>query len=460
MFSDIKTRSYGLWEIFGLGTKTYLKILPIIIPLILIVYVPFIFLEYSAFKLLGYSALKPFEITPWIKGHGFLAVLEGLPVILALGFPWLLVWVFVAIVIAKCVELYVHGQEIVLEEILSYSLARWWRAMIAEFLVGLMVIGGILLLIVPGIIFMVYFMFISMVVALREEKVGAALKYSKNLVKGQWWQLFSIWIVIDYTSYAISMTIPSLAVLLPDLMIIQIFFDTAVIIVDILLYVMMVIFFLNTDYVRRQPASEIAPEPEGVKPGVVNRRNDSGLIILGRIVVGFVIIIEFNALMPIFTGLGSNRYASEVSAWVGKASPEFTITDLAGNQLSLSEMQGKKVVLNFWATRPSCSKEMPHFVKLRDEISADELIIAGISYEGIRTLENYIEENDINYPIVYANDLPDPYVDIIYIPTTFIIDRNGIIKNVLVGYQDYETLKAAVLEGDFVETPQDDPQLE
>jgi peroxiredoxin len=129
--------------------------------------------------------------------------------------------------------------------------------------------------------------------------------------------------------------------------------------------------------------------------------------------------------------------------YIGMAAPDIKLTDMDGNEIILSRLKGKRVVLDFWATWcPPCKKEIPHFITLANEVKSDNLVIVGISSEDKSTLKHFIKKIGINYPIVSADNLPLPFDQISSIPTTFFIDRNGIIQNVLAGYHDYDTLKA------------------
>jgi cytochrome c biogenesis protein CcmG/thiol:disulfide interchange protein DsbE len=136
--------------------------------------------------------------------------------------------------------------------------------------------------------------------------------------------------------------------------------------------------------------------------------------------------------------------------WIGMPAPDVTVTTLDGKTITLSELRGKRVVLDFWATWcPPCRMEIPHFVQLATETPADQLAIVGISSEPADKLKPFVEENKINYPIASATQLPSPYEDVTAIPTTFFIDRNGVITKILVGYHDYENLKSEALAPDF-----------
>lgn len=133
---------------------------------------------------------------------------------------------------------------------------------------------------------------------------------------------------------------------------------------------------------------------------------------------------------------------SPLSDWIGKPAPELKMVDLDGKAHRISRLKGKKVALDFWATWcPPCKKAIPDLIKLAGSNSSD-LVILGLSDEPADTLAAFVKEAKINYPIIrYDNTVPAPYSKVTAIPTLFLIDSEGIIRDVLVGHYPLEELQ-------------------
>jgi cytochrome c biogenesis protein CcmG/thiol:disulfide interchange protein DsbE len=131
-------------------------------------------------------------------------------------------------------------------------------------------------------------------------------------------------------------------------------------------------------------------------------------------------------------------YASENSI-IGKTAPAFTLMDLNGKKVSLSDFKGKVVILDFWATWcPPCVREIPHFIELYKEYKDNGFAMVGISVDqqGINVVKAFNQRFKINYPILMADSqISRAYGNITGIPTTFVIDPAGKIYRMYVGYR-------------------------
>lgn len=112
----------------------------------------------------------------------------------------------------------------------------------------------------------------------------------------------------------------------------------------------------------------------------------------------------------------------------GTHPPDFTGHTADARQLSLSELRGKVVLINFWASWcRECRPEMPVLQGLHRELAARGLVIVGINArEDARAVARYAEELGLTFPLVLdpAGKINDLY-GVIGLPTTFVVARDG-----------------------------------
>ena len=132
--------------------------------------------------------------------------------------------------------------------------------------------------------------------------------------------------------------------------------------------------------------------------------------------------------------------------------PDFVLKDVRGNDISLMDLKGKVVFLNFWAMRcPPCRDEIPDFVDFYSQYKDKGLEIIGIHVEPapLDKLIKFMEDPKykINYPIVWATrDLMMDYQPGMFIPATIMIDKEGRIRYKKVGPLDKKNLEYYYLE--------------
>jgi thiol-disulfide isomerase/thioredoxin len=129
-------------------------------------------------------------------------------------------------------------------------------------------------------------------------------------------------------------------------------------------------------------------------------------------------------------------------------SPDYTFTALDGTELRSAELAGKVVVLNFWATWCGpCKLEMPTLQSLHEDRADDGVVVLGLATDvGSGTaVAEFLRERDITYAIGRAtNAHRQAFGGVNVIPTTFVIDRGGIVRHRVVGYFTSPALRAAV----------------
>ncbi|MGA3053899.1 MAG: TlpA disulfide reductase family protein [Candidatus Korobacteraceae bacterium] len=121
----------------------------------------------------------------------------------------------------------------------------------------------------------------------------------------------------------------------------------------------------------------------------------------------------------------------------GLQAPDFDLPTLDGRRVKLSDFRGKAVLLNFWATWcPPCKIEMPWFVELQKQYGKDGLVVLGVAMDDTdpAKIAEFAHDMDVNYQVLLGTDkVSDDYGDVQYLPTTFYIDRNGVIVDKAAG---------------------------
>lgn len=141
----------------------------------------------------------------------------------------------------------------------------------------------------------------------------------------------------------------------------------------------------------------------------------------------------------------------EVGINKGQIAPDFTLQTLDGKDITLSELKGKKVVLNFWATWcPPCKKEMPHLQKYYENNAKDEnveFVAVNLTYynQTKEQVQQFADSYKITFPILLMEDskIGEKY-EVLTIPSTFFIDTDGKIQHQILGPLDEKLL------GDYI----------
>lgn len=128
--------------------------------------------------------------------------------------------------------------------------------------------------------------------------------------------------------------------------------------------------------------------------------------------------------------------------------PDFSVEDVEGNVVKLSDFKGKPVVLNFWASWcPPCKSEMPDFDKVWKELGEDVAFLMLNMTDGQRETkkkaDKFIAEKGFSFPVYYDVNQEAAYTyGISSIPVTYFIDKDGYVVTGSMGAMDEETLRS------------------
>ena len=155
------------------------------------------------------------------------------------------------------------------------------------------------------------------------------------------------------------------------------------------------------------------------------------------------VLLLFVALLPL-TAFGAGQDA-EIGLQIGRQAPDFTLELRGGEGVTLSELRGKPVVLNFWATWcANCLVEMPDFQAVYEEYG-DRVHMLGVSvWEPSADVDRFLAGSGsaYTYPIAYDfNDAMANTYELAGIPMTWILNGEGVIVEFIYGKTDAETLR-------------------
>jgi peroxiredoxin len=127
---------------------------------------------------------------------------------------------------------------------------------------------------------------------------------------------------------------------------------------------------------------------------------------------------------------------------VGAKAPDFELKTLSGDTVKLSDLKGKKVMLNFWATWcPPCKAEMPAMEEFHKE-AGDEVVILAVNIDPHLDVKAFVDENGITFPIpLDTEDKVNETYQVLSIPTTYFIDTKGNIGNKFIGAMNLDAMK-------------------
>jgi peroxiredoxin len=140
---------------------------------------------------------------------------------------------------------------------------------------------------------------------------------------------------------------------------------------------------------------------------------------------------------------------NSVGALRGAPAPDFALKTLDGKTLKLSDLRGKAVLLNFWATWCApCKIETPWIVDLQSQYGAQGLQVVGVSMDDAsdgEDVKKFASEMHMNYPILRGTeDVGNSYGGLEFLPTTYFVGRDGNVTGRVLGLKGREDMEENV----------------
>ena len=133
--------------------------------------------------------------------------------------------------------------------------------------------------------------------------------------------------------------------------------------------------------------------------------------------------------------------------------PNFTLQTLDGQEITLSKLKGKVILLDFWATWCApCRESIPHLIQLNKTYQKDGLEVIGMNLDrgDMDIVRHFVKSMDIPYPIVITSQDVERSYGVTGLPTTILIDREGKIREKIVGFSSEITKQMTAIVVDLI----------
>jgi thiol-disulfide isomerase/thioredoxin len=140
-------------------------------------------------------------------------------------------------------------------------------------------------------------------------------------------------------------------------------------------------------------------------------------------------------------------HAANASPYETTEPVDFTLKQLGGGKVSLSDYRGQWVVVNYWATWCApCRKEMPELSALHEQ--REDVTVLGLAYEDVEDndFEDFLKKSPVSYPILLVDvyQPPQPFGAPRVLPTTIILDPEGVAVKAFLGPVTRESIESFI----------------
>jgi peroxiredoxin len=154
--------------------------------------------------------------------------------------------------------------------------------------------------------------------------------------------------------------------------------------------------------------------------------------------------------------LTSNEYSNSSNSLVGKKAAEFKLPAVSGEEVSLQSFRGKVVLLNFWATWCGpCREELPELARVQEKFRRRGLAVVAVAVDNeLANVRSFLKKYGIKLQALWdrRKKAADAYA-VEKMPSSYIIDRNGVIRFIHRGYSPEELKRIELEIDDLLDKP-------
>jgi thiol-disulfide isomerase/thioredoxin len=174
-----------------------------------------------------------------------------------------------------------------------------------------------------------------------------------------------------------------------------------------------------------------------------------------------LVVVAFVVALMLYVGYHQARRTGAASVpriTQSSIAPDFSLESLDGKTMRLSDLRGKAVLLNFWATWCGpCKIETPWLIELRNQYAPQGFEVLGVSTDDLdadnkkmlseekQEIAKFVEQMKMPYPVLLAGDtLSKPYGGLDALPTSFFVDRGGKVVAAQLGLTSKEDIEGNI----------------
>jgi cytochrome c biogenesis protein CcmG/thiol:disulfide interchange protein DsbE len=151
-------------------------------------------------------------------------------------------------------------------------------------------------------------------------------------------------------------------------------------------------------------------------------------------------LVKAGLIVAMFSIVAGATSCTGTGPEVGKQAPDFTLGTMAGTEITLSELRGMPVVLNFWDTVCSpCHYQLAYLEQAAEQSGGEIAIIAVDIGEPLSRIEQFFGDYNLHFTVALDTNAQVSYkYNVRYTPTTFFIDSTGVIRAIKIGASETE----------------------